>query len=62
MAGALAARWWAMLSVTAQSTLAATLVDDAVCTFDEVQGGLPPWAEAVAGDADDEAPSRPPLR
>ena len=36
-----------MLSVAAQSTLAATLVDDAAGALDGVPGDFPLWAEVV---------------
>ena len=63
MAGALAARWWGLLSVAAQSTLAATLVDDAVQLLDGVAGDLPPWTEVAAlADRADSVPSRLPPR
>ena len=62
IAGALAARWWAMLSVAAQSTLAATLVDDAVGGLDGVPGDLPPWAEVALEEKLEPRVSRLPLR
>ena len=40
-------RWWAMLAVTSQDALAATLVDDGVILLDGHEGSMPCLAEVV---------------
>ena len=40
-------RWWAMVSVTAQDTLAATLVDDGLLLLDGKDGALPCLSDVV---------------
>ena len=40
-------RWWAMIAVTAQDSLAATLIDDGVILLDGREGAMPCLAEVV---------------
>ena len=55
-----AARWWAMLSVAQQDTLAATLVEADLGCIDVAEGEAPPLAEALMVDVPPPEPSRMP--
>jgi len=56
------ARWWAMLSVAAQNTLAATILDDAVATLVGFDGNEPTLADVLLDGGGLPAASRLPAR
>ena len=58
------ARWWSMLSVAAQTTLASSLLDVISPTYDGIDGTEPPLSDVLlaADAADDNDASRLPLR
>ena len=55
-------RWWALLSVAVQDSLAATLVEDALPTLDGHDGAEPELTEVLLDVSASPAPSRLPLR
>ena len=55
-----AARWWAMLGVAQQTTLAATLVEPSFPTLDALAGEAPPLADVLLEGEPPPLPSRLP--